>query len=216
MTRKVMASPGSKSVVLPGGWVLDAGDQVVIDDAQWAIITANTSLVVMLTDLGEVTDPITQVPSYRDIQRFVYPQNLGLRSTTSTQPVPTSAWTQVLFTATADHDSGTFAVASSVATIPVAGLYSLGVSLMWGSGTSGRRACLVESFTTEALGAGTLLGQHEITGVSGGAFISALISTDVLLAAGTTIRAVVWQNSGADTTIAANSVPAQFNIRRVG
>lgn len=69
MSRKVAAVAGAESVVLPGGWVLDGGDQVVVDDNEWALISEEPSLVLLLVDLGVTTDALTPVPSVRDVQQ---------------------------------------------------------------------------------------------------------------------------------------------------
>lgn len=69
MPRRVSASTGEKGVVLPGGWVLDAGDEVVVSDSEWAEIQTDTLIRDRVDDEGTTTDDPTPVPSFRDIQR---------------------------------------------------------------------------------------------------------------------------------------------------
>lgn len=80
MARLVKGATGTANVVLPGGWVVDAGDEVVIPDEEWAEIDADTDLASRIEDLGVSIDPITPVPSFRDIQRAVSGGDVGLEA----------------------------------------------------------------------------------------------------------------------------------------
>lgn len=69
MSRRVAAAAGEQGVRLPGGWVIDDGDEVVIPDIEWDAITVNSDLLLRLEDLGSTNAVPTPVPSYRDLQR---------------------------------------------------------------------------------------------------------------------------------------------------
>jgi hypothetical protein len=58
-------------VALPNGWVLDAGDEVVIPDTEWTLVEDTPDLLDQLLDLGTTTDLPPSPPSWRDIQRQV-------------------------------------------------------------------------------------------------------------------------------------------------
>lgn len=69
MSRRVAAAAGEQGVRLPGGWVIDDGDEVVIPDTEWDTITTDAALLLRLEDLGVTSTVPTPVPSYRDLQR---------------------------------------------------------------------------------------------------------------------------------------------------
>lgn len=73
MARSVQAIPGIRGLVLPGGWVLDGGDIVVVSDDEWAEIQEDGETLGRLLDLGlpapEVDQPEGPAPTMRDLQR---------------------------------------------------------------------------------------------------------------------------------------------------
>ena len=71
MARLVEAVAGVTEVALPGGWVLDGGDQIVIPDAEWKKCLKDEYLSAVLIDGGPTTDPAPEAPNYRDFQRMV-------------------------------------------------------------------------------------------------------------------------------------------------
>jgi hypothetical protein len=80
MPRRIEGSTGEAGIVLPGGWVLDAGDIVVVPDDEWAEIKDSEALFPRLEDLGATIDPPTPVPTYRDLQRAVAGGSTGLEA----------------------------------------------------------------------------------------------------------------------------------------
>lgn len=71
MSRRLQARLGAVGVALPNGWVLDGGDEVVVDDITWAQISADDETLGRLLDLGDTTDLPDPVPTWRDVQKVV-------------------------------------------------------------------------------------------------------------------------------------------------
>lgn len=111
MARRVRGSNGTANVVLPGGWVLDDNDEVVVPDAEWDKILDDIDLADRLDDMGYTADEPTPVPSFRDIQRMVLDGPTGGGG--GTGPTPWSA-TYTFAVASDDwvlpHSKGTKAV----------------------------------------------------------------------------------------------------------
>lgn len=80
MARRVKAGPGVAGLVLPRGWVLDSGDEVVIPDAEWDEIEADEVASSRIKDLGYTSEQPDEVPSYRDLQRAFSSGDAGLES----------------------------------------------------------------------------------------------------------------------------------------
>lgn len=84
MPRRIEGSNGEAGIILPGGWVLDAGDQVVVPDDEWTEIRNIEDLFPRLDDLGSTVETPTPVPTYRDLQRAVAGGSVGLEALIST------------------------------------------------------------------------------------------------------------------------------------
>lgn len=138
---------------------------------------------------------------------------LGARGNGTNQTITDSTWTLVNLAGTPAHDHGGIALASSVATVSEAGLYSLKGNAQWAANATGRRIIKIESFVAEAVGAGTELCRAEAPGIAQTAVPAA---DDVYLAAGTKIRLVCFQTSTGNLTLAQANMPAHLSIRKVG
>lgn len=68
MSRKVTALSGISSLPLPNGLTISANDTVVVTDAVWRQILDQDRIAADVRDLGATTDPLTPVPTYRDMQ----------------------------------------------------------------------------------------------------------------------------------------------------
>lgn len=148
--------------------------------------------------------------------------NVGLRSAPSpatSQSIPDTTPTMVTLGGTVDHDGGAFSVASSVATINFDGLYAISASIRWDAvTTAGRRILRVESFTgSTAVGSGTTVAYGEVGAAATGVQPTSSVATDVWLAAGSKLRLIVVQTTGAALAVRSEVVPlSQLNVRRVG
>lgn len=80
MSRRVRGASGVSGLTLPGGWVLDDGDIVVVSDEEWDKITGDLTIVGLIDDLGTTTEIPDPVPTWRDIQRTVSQGNAGLEA----------------------------------------------------------------------------------------------------------------------------------------
>ena len=65
--RRVRGRTGHYGTVLPQGWVLDPGDEVVITEEEWAECL-DKEIDDHLVSVTTTTDPVTPVPTFRDIQ----------------------------------------------------------------------------------------------------------------------------------------------------
>lgn len=71
MARRVRGANAVKGLVLPGGWVLDHGDEVVIPNDEWTQIKSDDETLGRLDDLGSTADTPDVPPSFRDFQQSV-------------------------------------------------------------------------------------------------------------------------------------------------
>lgn len=68
MSRKITALAGVVSLPLPNGLNISTTDTVVVTDAVWKQILADDRVAANVKDLGSTSDPVTPVPTFRDMQ----------------------------------------------------------------------------------------------------------------------------------------------------
>lgn len=141
---------------------------------------------------------------------------LNVQSNATDQSISDSAYALVLLTGTKLFDSGDMTVASSVITVTDPGVYAISGFTTWGTavGTGSRRMLLIESFTTEALGAGVMLARAEGAAATG-VFVALNPYCEVSLVAGAKVRMLAYQNSGVALGLRNGLDFSRLNIHKI-
>jgi hypothetical protein len=165
--------------------------------------TQNTMLSVRAVP---TTQAGTGVPTY-----------LLLKGTGTSLPTQFAdgSWSNVSVPNTASSSGTGITAAGNVVTVTQGGLYAISAGFIMGPGGTNRRAAAVESFTSEALGAGTPVLRLEFPGMTA-VYPTFALSGDAYLAPNTKIRLIGYQNGGAGALEQREAtLPAYFNVRVV-
>lgn len=72
MARQIQIVADLLGIQLPGGWILNGGDVVVVSDDEWDQIDTDEYLSARVIDQGTTTAAVMVVPTWRDLQWAAY------------------------------------------------------------------------------------------------------------------------------------------------